>query len=64
MKDAQGRDVFIEPPNGPRLPQGARGWNPYQQGPYADPNNRFVRPAGPYGYVFLSLERFAIVGKC
>ncbi|KAF2789330.1 hypothetical protein K505DRAFT_328303 [Melanomma pulvis-pyrius CBS 109.77] len=48
-KDAQGRDVYIEPPNGPAVPRGAMGWNPYLQGPYADPNNRFVRPVGPYG---------------
>lgn len=48
-KDGQGRDVYIEPPNGPAIPRGAYGWNPYAQGPYANPNVRFVRPAGPYG---------------
>ena len=47
-KDAQGRDVYIEPPYGPTAPRGATGWNPYSQGPYANPNNRFVRPVGPY----------------
>ena len=50
-KDRDGRDVYIEPPNGPLLPpgQGAYGYNPYQHGPYNDPNARFVRPQGPYG---------------
>ncbi|ORY00593.1 hypothetical protein BCR34DRAFT_606199 [Clohesyomyces aquaticus] len=47
-KDAQGRDVFIEPPNGPAIPRGAYGYNPYAQGPYGNPNARFVRPAQPY----------------
>lgn len=48
-KDNQGRDVYIEPPNGPYAPQGSYGYNPYASGPYTDPNARFVRPAGPYG---------------
>lgn len=48
-KDNQGRDVYIEPPTGPRAPNGAMGYNPYAQGPYTDPNARFVRPVGPYG---------------
>ncbi|KAJ4303622.1 hypothetical protein N0V90_002523 [Kalmusia sp. IMI 367209] len=49
-KDQQGRDIYIEPPGGPvGMPQGAYGYNPYAQGPYANPNARFVRPSGPYG---------------
>ena len=48
-KDQQGRDVYIEPPSGPGIPRGAYGYNPYAQGPYANPNTRFVRPVGPYG---------------
>ena len=75
-RDAQGRDVYVEPPGGPRDvvalpaghghasegPGGAGGvggdggngirYNPYAQGPYADPNARFVRPSGPYGRPF------------
>ncbi|KAF1916308.1 hypothetical protein BDU57DRAFT_516330 [Ampelomyces quisqualis] len=47
-KDGQGRDVYIEPPRGPYAPRGAYGYNPYAQGPYANPNVRIVRPAGPY----------------
>ncbi|KAF2268546.1 hypothetical protein CC78DRAFT_576031 [Lojkania enalia] len=47
-KDNQGRDVYIEPPRGPRAPTGAYGWNPYASGPYTNPNARFVRPAMPY----------------
>ncbi|KAF2195369.1 hypothetical protein K469DRAFT_485848, partial [Zopfia rhizophila CBS 207.26] len=47
-KDREARDVYIEPPNGPAVPMGGYGYNPYAQGPYADPNARFVRPAGPY----------------
>jgi hypothetical protein len=47
-KDAQGHDVYIEPPNGPAIPSGARGYNPYSSGVYANPNARFVRPDYPY----------------
>jgi len=47
-KDKDGHDVYIEPPNGPAIPLGARGYNPYVQGPYLDPNARFVRPEQPY----------------
>ncbi|KAF2420988.1 hypothetical protein EJ08DRAFT_528239 [Tothia fuscella] len=47
-KDRQGNDVYIEPPQGPALPPGGRGYNPYQNGPYANPNARFVRPDYPY----------------
>lgn len=51
FKDEHGRDIYIEPPGGGRgaYGQGAYGYNPYAQGPYADPNARFIRPAGPYG---------------
>jgi hypothetical protein len=48
-KDQQGRDVYIEPPRGAFAPRGAYGYNPYAHGPYANPNVRIVRPAGPYG---------------
>jgi hypothetical protein len=47
-KDRSGHDVYIEPPNGPAIPAGARGYNPYAQGPYGDTNARFVRPDYPY----------------
>ncbi|EON62716.1 hypothetical protein W97_01940 [Coniosporium apollinis CBS 100218] len=47
-KDHQGRDVYIEPPYGAMAPMGAYGYNPYAQGPYADPNARFYRPQVPY----------------
>jgi hypothetical protein len=52
-KDGNGKDVFIEPPYGPGgrydgYSQGAYGYNPYSQGPYANPNARFVRPPNPY----------------
>jgi len=47
-KDRQGKDVYIEPPTGPRAPPGAYGYNPYANGPYADPNARFIRPEDPY----------------
>lgn len=50
-KDQQGKEIYVEPPGG----YGAQGYrgnelyvNPYGQGPYANPNARFVRPAGPY----------------
>jgi hypothetical protein len=48
-KDRQGRDVYIEPPTGPRAPMGAYGYNPYQQGIYGNPNVRYMRPVQPYG---------------
>ena len=47
-KDKNGKEVYIEPPNGVEMPQGARGYNPYSQGPYTNPNATFVRPN--YGY--------------
>ena len=47
-KNAKGEDVYIEPPDGPRAPPGSYGYNPYNQGPYTDPNARFIRPDYPY----------------
>jgi hypothetical protein len=70
-KNAQGQDVYMEPPMsepfvrrtnpgtafGEPLPGSYLAYNPYTQGPYANPNNRFVaypRPnyayGRPYGY--------------
>lgn len=43
-----GQDLYVEPPNGPQLQPGASRINPYAQGPYTNPNARFVRPADPY----------------
>lgn len=58
-KDAQGRDVYVEPPQqygggygggyGAGYGQNAYGYSPYQSGPYANPNARFIRPPGAYG---------------
>jgi hypothetical protein len=48
-KDREGKDVYILPPGGMGAPRGAFGFNPYAQGPYANPNVRYMRPAGPYG---------------
>ena len=47
-KDKDGKEVYIEPPNGMGMPQGARGYNPYTQGPYANPNATFIRPDNEY----------------
>jgi hypothetical protein len=47
-KDREGHDVYIEPPNGPAIPRGARGYNPYANGVYTNPNARFIRPDYPY----------------
>ncbi|KAL8696529.1 MAG: hypothetical protein Q9201_007614 [Fulgogasparrea decipioides] len=47
-KDRDGRDLYIEPPQSGRMPPGGYGYNPYTQGPYANPNARFLRPANPY----------------
>lgn len=48
-KDAQGRDVYVTPPNG-YAPRGAYGYNPYGN-PYGgyQPGVRYMRPATPYG---------------
>lgn len=50
-KDHNGRDLYIEPPQQQSydMPPGGYGYNPYRQGPYANPNARYVRPAYPYG---------------
>lgn len=52
-KGRDGKDVYIEPPQGAQMPPGAYGYNPYMQGPYGNPNATFVRPqyqyARPYG---------------
>ena len=47
-KDRSGKDVYVEPPQGAGPPNGAHGYNPYQQGPYANPNATFIRPQYPY----------------
>jgi hypothetical protein len=66
LKDKDGHDVYIESPNGPPIPRGARGYNPYAHGPYADPNARFVRPeqpyARPYGYGYGGGYGFPLMG--
>lgn len=50
-RDAAGRDLYLVPPSGRGVPQGAYGFNPYQRGPYAMPGNaRYLRPQIPYGY--------------
>jgi hypothetical protein len=65
-KDSQGRDVYIEPPYGPAVPQGAVGYNPYANGPYTNPNARFLRPEDPYyrpyGYGYGSGLGFPLLG--
>lgn len=43
-----GQDVYMEPPQGPRAPPGAYGFNPYAAGPYTNPNARFIRPDYDY----------------
>jgi len=47
-KNPNGEDVYIEPPDGPRAPPGSQGYNPYAEGPYTNPNARFIRPDYPY----------------
>ena len=69
-KDKDGRDVYIEPPGGPGASgyasqqgrSGAQMLNPYTNGPYANPNARFVRPqaqyARPMGYGYGGCKSF------
>jgi hypothetical protein len=49
-KDKDGKDVYIEPPGANYSGYGAQsyGYNPYSQGPYANPNATFLRPPAPY----------------
>ncbi|TKA67622.1 hypothetical protein B0A49_05086 [Cryomyces minteri] len=65
-RDRNGKDVYIESPNGPPVPQGAYGYNPYAQGPYTNPNARFIRPeqpyARPYGYGYGGGYGFPLMG--
>jgi len=65
-KDRQGHDVYIEPPNGPAIPRGARGYNPYANGVYTNPNARFIRPdypyRRPYGYGYGGGYGFPLMG--
>lgn len=56
-KDHQGKDVYIAPPEGMDAgysTYNGRMVNPYAQGPYTNPNARFIRPQvgyqRPYGY--------------
>ena len=46
-KGKDGKDIYIEPPQGMGPPRGGYGYNPYTQGPYANPNATFVRPQYP-----------------
>ena len=48
-KDRNGKEVYIEPPNGVNMLPGAYGYNPYVNGPYTHPSATFVRPRHPYG---------------
>ena len=49
-KDRDGKDVYVEPPSGYGygMQPGAYGYNPYQRGPYSNPNARYIRPGNPY----------------
>lgn len=48
--DRNGHDIYIEPPPTASAGRGgfARGYDPYSQGVYGNPNARFIRPAHPY----------------
>lgn len=46
-KGRDGKDIYIEPPQGMGPPRGGYGYNPYTQGPYANPNATFIRPQYP-----------------
>ncbi|KAA6409334.1 MAG: hypothetical protein FRX48_06887 [Lasallia pustulata] len=47
-RDRDGKELYIEPPGQVAMPPGGYGYNPYTQGPYANPNATFVRPSYPY----------------
>ncbi|KAF2835847.1 hypothetical protein M501DRAFT_918788, partial [Patellaria atrata CBS 101060] len=65
-RDRDGRDVYLEPPNGAMAPRGAFGFNPYSNGMFASPNSRFIRPAMPYrrpmGYGYGAGYGFPLLG--
>lgn len=58
MRDSEGHDIWVEPPDGYARPLAAgaagpvdrngRSVNPYGGNPYNDPNARFIRPPPPY----------------
>jgi len=54
-KDRDGRDVYIEPPQGMggysggrQYPGNGYGYDPYGSGVYGNPNARYLRPSMPY----------------
>lgn len=52
-KDKDGKDIYIEPPQGAGYGyggygSGGYGVNPYQSAPYGGPNGRYIRPGYPY----------------
>lgn len=76
-RDRNGKDVYIEPPQGlmsggmmipqgGRVPAGARGYNPYSQGPYGYPSAQYMRPQQPYvrgpGYGYGGGYGFPLMG--
>lgn len=69
-KDRDGRDVYVVPPpdvfHQQPFPSGAYGYNPYANGPYNDPNARFLRPDTPYyrpnGYGYGGGYGFPLLG--
>ena len=57
-KDKDGKDVYIEPPTGGPYQQagpGAYGYNPSAQGPYQQPNARFVPPISPFSILHVEV---------
>lgn len=72
MRNADGQDIYIEPPGGNSSGVGAdgRAYNPSRDGPYSDPNARFFRPVegynrgyGNYGYPGTGQRAPATVGS-
>lgn len=69
-KDRDGKNVYIVPPPGiaqhQSFPSGAYGYNPYNNGPFAGPNARFLRPqtpySRPYGYGYGGGYGFPLMG--
>ncbi|OJD30817.1 ww rsp5 wwp protein [Diplodia corticola] len=70
-KDRDGKDVYIVPPPGisqlrQPFPSGAYGYNPYNNGPFANPGARYLRPqtpySRPYGYGYGGGYGFPLMG--
>ena len=66
-RDGDGKDVYVQPPDGPYGMQGVGGYNPYARGPYGPSRGGFLQPGmayggRPYGYGYGGGLGFPLMG--